>query len=150
MKSFPLGKRRHEALPAEFDFGRVFEDFFKAPFKLGIGAIGLGTGTAVDIYEKNGKIVAKIEIPGAKPQDLKLSVDGDLLTISGDKKVEHEVKRDDYYQLERSYGRFQRTVRLPADVKAEEAKAVYKSGVLTVELPKSESRRTKDINIDIN
>lgn len=147
MRRFPLIRRRYEPLLAEFDFGRLFEDFFKSPFRFGLGMVE--AVPAVDIYEKDNRIVAKAEIPGARPEDIKLSVDGNILTISGEKKEEHETKKENYYQLESFYGKFQRTVELPSDVKAEEAKAAYKNGVLSIELPKSESPKRKEIKIDV-
>lgn len=147
MRRFPLVIRRHEPLIAESDIGRLFEDFFKTPFQFGLGAVE--AVPAIDIYEKGEKIVAKAEIPGASPEDIRLSVDGNLLTISGEKKVERETKKEDYYRLEGSYGKFQRTVELPAEVKAEDAKATYKNGVLNIELLKSDSKKRKEIRIDI-
>ncbi len=145
MRNLPLIRRRQEPFFPEFGLGRLMDEFFKMPFRTGWP---MESVPVIDVYEKNGKVVVKAELPGASPEDIRLSVDGNLLTLSGEKKVERETKKEDYYQLERSYGRFQRVVELPADVKAEEAKAAYKNGVLTVELPKSESQRKRDIKIE--
>jgi HSP20 family protein len=147
MRHFPLVRRSYNPFLAEFDFGRLIEDFFRTPFKFGSN---LEMVPAVDIYEENNKIVAKVEIPGSRPEDIKLSVDGNLLTISGERKREREIKNENYYRLENAYGKFQRTVELPVDVKAEGAKATYKDGVLKVELPKAESQRSKEVKIDVN
>lgn len=126
----------------------LFDEFLKAPF--GLAFTGLETVPAVDIYEKDGKITVRAEIPGAKSEELNVSVDDNLLTISGEKKQENEVKEKDYYRLEAAYGRFERTVRLPEAVKAEGAKASYKNGVLKIELPKAEEAKSKKIKIDVN
>ena len=146
MRSFPLIRRHRDPFLAEFDFGRFVEDFFATPFKIGLSA---ETVPAIDIYEKDNVITVKADIPGAHPEDVKLSVEGNLLTIRGERKEENETKKENYYQLESSYGTFQRTVELPADVKAEAAKATYKNGILKVELPKAESHKKKEIAIDI-
>ncbi|MFH1777019.1 MAG: Hsp20/alpha crystallin family protein [Candidatus Omnitrophota bacterium] len=81
---------------------------------------------------------------------MKLSVDGNYLTISGEKKEEHEVKKENYHQLETFFGRFQRTVYPPSEVKAEKAKATYKNGILKVELPKTKAPEQKEIKIEVN
>ncbi|MFH1593815.1 MAG: Hsp20/alpha crystallin family protein [Candidatus Omnitrophota bacterium] len=147
MLNFPLQRRRLDPLFAEVDLGRLFEDLFKSPLQFSLGEIQ--RSPALDIYEKEKNVIVKAEIPGLKPEEMKLSVDGDLLVISGDKKLEKEVTKDNCYLLEHSYGKFQRTVRLPGYVKAEGAKATYKNGILKVELPKDEDQRQKEIKIDL-
>ncbi len=145
--NFPLIRRRHNQDPfsLDLDISRIFDDFFKTPFGFGVEKI-----PAVDVYEKDDKVFAKVEIPGAKPEDIRLQVDGNLLIISGEKKQERETKKEDYYRLESAYGRFQRVVELPAEVKPEDAKATYKNGVLKVEFTRAEKQNKKDIRIDIN
>jgi len=145
MRIFPLIKRGRDPLFPDFALEGWFDDFFRWPFRRTLGIFE--TLPAVDIYEKNNTIVAKVEIPGVKPEDIKLSVDGNLLTISGEKKEEHEVKKENYHRIESCRGKFQRTVELPVEVNAEAAKATYKNGILKVELPKTESRRGKEIKI---
>jgi HSP20 family protein len=147
MKNFLVPRRRRDPFLADFDFGRLFEDFFRMPFKLGLATEAV---PAVDIYEKDNKVIARIEIPGADPQDIKLTVDGNLLTIRGEKKEAREIKKENYYRAESAWGTFERTVELPADVKAEEAKATYKNGVLTAELPRAETQRRKEVKIQVD
>ncbi len=125
----------------------LFDEFFQAPLRLDLA--GIEALPAVDIYEKDNKIVVKAEIPGVKSEQLEVTVDDDLLTISGEKSQENEVKEKDYYRLERAFGRFQRTLRLPEAVKAEGAQATYKHGVLRIELAKSEQTKSKKIKIDV-
>lgn len=148
MRNFPLSRKRIDPFFGELDFGKVFENFFGSPFKLGFGFPG--NVPVVDIYEKGSNVFVKAELPGANPEELKLSVDGNLLTISGEKRHEKEAKKENCYQLESAYGTIRRTVELPTDVKAEGARANYKNGVLTVELPKSDVERQKEIKIDRN
>lgn len=147
MRIYPLISRHSQLFSADFGLERLFEDFFKTPFKVSLNTVE--ALPSVDIYEKDNRIVAKAEIPGITPADIALSVDDNILTISGEKKQENEVSKENYYQSEASYGRFQRTVELPAEVNAEQAKAEYKNGVLTVELPRADISKKKQIKIEV-
>lgn len=94
-----------------------------------------------DVYEQNGQIVVKAELPGVKKEDIEVSlVEGDLV-IRGERKAESEVKEEDYYRMERSYGSFYRRLALPADVKADEIQARYQDGVLEVRIPKPSTKK---------
>jgi len=104
---------------------------------------------SIDIYDKKASLVVKAEIPGVDKKDVKLSIDGDVLTISGESKNEEEVKEKDYYYTERSYGSFSRSIRLPDKVRKDKATAKFKSGVLTIELPKSKKDSLADREIAI-
>lgn len=143
----PIRRNRDLSLFGEFDLDRIFEDFFRRPFALSLFSREIVP--LVDLYEKGNKVIVRAELPGIKPEEVDLSVDGNLLTIRGEKKQENEVKEKDYYRFERSYGSFQRTVELPAQVKADEAKATYKDGVLEIELTKTEEVKKKKIKINI-
>lgn len=105
---------------------------------------------AIDIEENNGNLMVRAEIPGMSKEHIKVSVKGDLLTISGERKRENESKDKTYYRVERCHGQFRRMIRLPAEVDAEKVKAVYKDGVLHVTLPKPESIKPKQIEVEIN
>jgi HSP20 family protein len=100
---------------------------------------------AIDVYEKDGSIVVKAELPGMKREDLKVSVERDSLVIEGERKAEKETKDEDYYICERAYGSFYRRVPLAAEVDADKAEAAFADGVLTITMPKrqpSEATRT--------
>ena len=125
---------------------RLFEDLFYRSFPLNL--FSQGVMPLVDLYEKENEVVVKVELPGIKPEEVEVSLDNNLLTIRGEKKKENEVKKRNYYRLERSYGAFQRIVELPVNVKGESAKANYKDGVLEIELPKAEENRGKRIKIE--
>lgn len=101
----------------------------------------------LDIEETEDAIVVRAELPGMNKEDIKVSLSGDTLTISGERKFESEKKNRTYYRQERIYGKFQRTVTLPAEVEGDKAKASYKAGVLELILPKSEKSKAKEITI---
>lgn len=105
---------------------------------------------AVDIEENNGNLMVRAEIPGMTKDDIKVSVQDDLLTISGERKQENETKDKTFHRIERCYGKFRRMIRLPAQVDADKVKASYKDGVLNVTLPKPESLKPKNIDVEIN
>lgn len=148
MKNFHLMKPNRYQPLFELNLDRFFDDFFKTPFRFNLTS--LETLPKVDIYEKDNSVFVKAELPGVKPEEVDISVDGNLLTIQGEKKEESEAKKEDYYSIETHYGKFQRVVELPAEVKAEEAKTDYKNGVLKIELPKAGEERKKKIKINLN
>ncbi len=102
---------------------------------------------AVDVYQKDGMVHVEAELPGMTEKDIEITVAEDTLTVSGEHKEEKEVKEEDYYRCERSYGHFLRQVALPAGVDADNAKASFKDGVLHVELPVKEAAKKKKIEI---
>jgi HSP20 family protein len=104
---------------------------------------------ALEVQEAEDKIVVRAEIPGVKKEDVSITLLEDVLTIKGERKFEHEEKRDNYLLLEGSYGSFHRTVQLPRPVKADAVKAEYKDGILEIQLPKAEEAKTKEIKINV-
>jgi len=102
---------------------------------------------AVDVSESDDKITVKAEVPGMEAKDIEISMVGDTLTIKGEKKSEREEKGETYHMVERSYGSFCRSLRVPAVVDADKVEATYKNGVLTVVLPKKEEVKPKAIQI---
>lgn len=102
----------------------------------------------LDVYEENDNIVVDVELPGLEKDDVSVAVDGDVLTLKGEKKQESEAKEDEpVYRRERFYGSFQRSLQLPSDIDAEKVNAAYKNGVLRVALPKSEAAKPRQIAI---
>ena len=92
---------------------------------------------SLDISETKDALTVKAEIPGIDSKDISVSVDGQMLTIKGEKKHEKEEKDEQFYRTERAYGAFARTVRLPTSVDASKVTASYKNGLLTVTMPKT-------------
>jgi len=102
---------------------------------------------AVDFLENDDNYVVKAELPGLQKQDIAVSLQDDILTISGERKEEKTSKEDSPKYTERYYGRFERTINLPSTVDSEKVKADYADGVLTVTLSKSEAVKPKQIAI---
>ena len=105
---------------------------------------------ALDVYETDDEVVLKAEMPGLSKDQIEVNLTDSTLTVSGEKKKEAEVKEPNYYRSERSFGSFSRTVHLPAEVKAADAKATFKDGVLEVRLPKTEVARRKAITVKVD
>ena len=103
---------------------------------------------AVDVTESKDAVSIKADLPGLRKEDIQLSVDGNILTIRGERKYENEEKKKDYHRIERSYGVFERRVDLGSRVDQSKIKAKYNNGVLEVALPKTEESQTKQITIE--
>jgi HSP20 family protein len=90
---------------------------------------------AIDVFEKDGRLFTKIDLPGMKKEDVKVEVTDGYLTISGERKSELEEKKEAFYRCEREYGSFYRAVPLPEGAKLEDVKATFNEGVLEVSVP---------------
>ena len=99
---------------------------------------------------KEALTVAKAELPAMKKEDVRLTVDNGVLTISGERKYEQEEKREKHHRIERAYGSFVRSFSLPEDADGSKVTADYKDGVLHVHLPKSEKAKPKSIEIKVS
>lgn len=102
---------------------------------------------AIDMYEQSNKFVVKAELPGIKEQDIEVSVSDNTLTIKGERKTEREVKEENYYRSERAYGRFFRSIPLPANADTQKVQANYDNGVLEISIPKTAETQPKKIQI---
>ncbi len=123
-------------------FGRLFHEW---PFGL-----SLKEGDWVppmDISEGAKNLVAKVEVPGIDPKDIDISLQGGVLTVRGERKQEKEERQENFHSVERSYGSFCRSIRLPVEVNADKVKASYKDGVLTITMPKAKEEATKKIEV---
>ena len=126
---------------------RLFDDSFFRNFD-GDDDVQMGTWhPVVDLFEKDENYVVKAELPGLKKEDISIDIEDRLLTLKGERKYENEVKEDHYYRRERSYGKFQRSFRLPTDVNPDDVKAKFNDGVLEIEVPKPEEKKPKQISI---
>jgi HSP20 family protein len=99
--------------------------------------------------ETKDTLTIKAELPGLDTKDLDVSVSGDVLTIKGERKQEKDEKDEQRHIIERSYGAFMRMLRLPAPVAADQIKANFKNGVLTISLPKTEEAKQKAIPVTV-
>ena len=104
---------------------------------------------SLDVSETKNELVVKAEIPGMDAKDIDISLSDGVLTIKGEKKQEKEEKEADYHLVERSYGAFVRSVRLPKEVQGDKISASYKDGILKIALPKSEEAKKKEIKIKV-
>ena len=101
----------------------------------------------IDMYQTAKDLIIKTALPGVKPEDVEVTISGDVLTIKAETRAEEEVKREDYLYQERRYGTFSRTVALPRAIKTDEAEASFESGVLTLTIPRAEEARPKTIQV---
>ncbi len=111
------------------------------------GAITSAWHPAVDVFEGKDAVKIVAELPGVKAEDVKLSLENNLLTIRGEKKQEAEVRNERVHRYERSYGTFERAFVLPSTVDGEKISAEYRDGILTVSVPKSERARPREIPV---
>lgn len=107
-------------------------------------------GPNLDLYEDKDNLVAKLELPGMRKEDIEVSLHEGTLTISGERKADDSFKDAEAHRLERFYGRFQRSVALPVVINAGAVKASYVDGILTVTLPKAEEAKPKQIAVSVN
>ncbi len=121
-------------------FGGFFRGF-DGPFA------GYKAWPAIDVAEEEDAIIVRAEVPGCKADDIDISVHGNVLTISGEKKLSEEKKEKGYYHVESSYGSFRRELTLSTDVDQSKIDATYKDGVLSVTLPKAEKAKAVKVKI---
>jgi HSP20 family protein len=125
-------------------FDRFFED--GRPWRVGF-ANATGAFVPVDVLEANDEVVVNASLPGVKPEDIDISVTGQVLTLKGQSKDEHEEKTQNWYRRERRQGAFIRQIQLPTEVDSSAANAVYEDGVLRLTLPKAEAVKPKTIKV---
>ena len=125
-------------------FTRLWDDF-----SLPTLMRSLRTAPFVDLLETGDHLIIKAELPGMSPDDLDISIIDDYMTIKGESKKDNISEEDDYHHMERQYGFFSRTLRLPCKIKVDEVKATYKDGVLEISMPKcrEEGLRGKKIKV---
>ncbi len=126
------------------EMGDLFGGFFRGfdgPFA------GYKTWPTIDVAEEEDAIIVRAEVPGCKAEDIDISVHGNVLTISGEKKLSEEKKEKGYYHVESSYGSFKRELTLPTDVDQSKIDATCENGVLSVTLPKAEKAKAIKVKI---
>ncbi len=131
------------------DMNRIFDEFFRGDLSVSDPLFGRDWNPAVDIIENNDAYVLKAELPGLKKEDVKITLENNLLTVRGEKKNETDRKDENYHRIERSYGVFERSFTIPGTIKVESIDAKYTDGVLTLTLPKAEEAKPKMINVRV-
>jgi len=104
---------------------------------------------SMDVFERDGYLIVKAELPGIKKEDLEIHLDRGDLVIRGERKAEKEVKEENYYRMERSYGIFQRRLPIPFEVKPDQIEATFTDGVLEVRVPKPPEVQPKSQKIQV-
>ena len=155
IRTIPPGRPSDLALRWEREVDRMMDDFFGRRMRrwwperwARSEDINFET-PAVDLYEDKDDIVVKAELPGIDRDDVHVNLTDHTLTIQGEKKHDEEVKEENFYRCERSYGTFVRTLELPQDVQADKIKAAFKNGVLEVRMPKTAESKPKGISINV-
>lgn len=123
------------------------EAFSNWPFQQESGSITSSWYPACDVFEDKESVKIVAELPGVKPEDVKLSLENNLLSIRGEKKQEAEERSERVHRYERSYGTFERAFVLPSTVDGEKISAEYRNGILTVVVPKAERARPREIPV---
>lgn len=149
--------RREGEVGALLDFrnqmNRLFDEFFERPFGLspflGEAARFGGFAPSMDVSESDKEVTISAELPGMEAEDIHITLDSNVLTISGEKRAEKEEKEKNYYRVERSYGSFRRSIPLPDYVDENKIEATFKRGVLKVMLPKIPGAQKKGRQINI-
>jgi len=130
------------------EMNRLFNTFFDTP------AGGNGGGLRrwvppMDLVETDDHFVLKADLPGLDANDVSIEVEDKVLTLSGERKVEHETSKEGFYRLERSSGEFRRSLTLPEGVDADKIEANFDKGVLEVRIPKPEERKPRKVQIGV-
>ncbi len=102
---------------------------------------------AGEVEETDKELIVRVEVPGMDKDDCRITIEGNMLYLSGEKRFERETHESTYHVMERAYGSFQRAIPLPGNVDIDQAAASYKNGVLTVRLPKTGAASGKSITI---
>ena len=130
------------------DMNRLFNTFFDTT-STSNGATPRRWVPAMDLVETDDHFVLKADLPGLSEDDVQIDVEDNVLTVSGERKAEHEDTREGYVRVERSYGAFRRSLTLPEGVEAEAVSASFENGVLEIRIPKPEQRKPRRVAIQV-
>jgi HSP20 family protein len=137
-----------------FDRLASFRDEINRLFDTGVPArdTGMFSGwtPVLDLYDEKDRFLVTVELPGMKKEDINLAFQDGTLTVSGERKHEREGKEGETFRSERYFGKFQRSITLPAAVNAGKISANYKDGVLHIDLPKAEEAKPKQIEVKVS
>jgi HSP20 family protein len=131
------------------EMNRLFNTFFDTPATGGAGGATRRWVPAMDLVETDDHFVLRADLPGLSEADINLSLEGDVLTLSGERKAEHEERGEGYYRVERSTGAFSRSLTLPEGVDGDAITARFDKGVLEVRIPKPEQRKPRKLQIAV-
>jgi HSP20 family protein len=132
------------------EMNRLFNTYFDAPATGNGGGVARRWIPAMDLVETDADFVLRADLPGVAEEDVKIELEDRVLTISGERKAEHEQRKEGYYRVERSSGAFTRTLTLPEGIDPSGIKASYDKGVLEVRIPKPEIKKPHRVAISVN
>lgn len=130
------------------DLDRLMDNLMR-PFTSSLWSFGETAVPPVDVYEKDGNVIVKAEIPGLKADDISITATEDSISLKGEFKRDEETKREGFYRRERREGKFYRTIPMPAAIKPEKVKAKFKDGVLEITAPEVEGTKPKECKVPI-
>jgi HSP20 family protein len=130
------------------EMNRLFNTFFDTP-TTGNGSTTRRWIPAMDLVETEDDFVLKADLPGLKEEDVNIEVDENVLTVSGERKAEHESTQDGYHRVERAFGAFSRSLTLPEGIDADTVAASFDRGVLEIRIPKPEQRKPRKVSIGV-
>ena len=129
------------------EMNRLFNTVFEAPVPGNGGSTMRRWVPSMDLVETDEHFVLRADLPGMSEEDIKIEFEDGTLTVSGERKAEHESKSEGYYRVERAFGSFSRSLTLPQGIDAEAVTASFDRGVLEVRIPKPEERKPRRIEI---
>jgi HSP20 family protein len=138
-----------DILNVQREINRMFNSFFHGGLSDDTSLMSAAWSPAVDLAEREDDYALNVELPGVSKDDVKITLQDNVLTIRGEKKQEEESKKSNLYRVERSYGSFQRSFTLPTTVEGNKIEASFKDGILTVVLPKAEEVKRKEIEVRV-
>jgi HSP20 family protein len=131
------------------EMNRLFNTAFDAPETGGNGGTLRRWMPAMDLVETEEHFVLRADLPGMSESDVNIEVEDRVLTVSGERKAEHETSKEGYHRVERAFGSFSRSLSLPEGVDPESVEASFDRGVLEVRIPKPEQRKPRKISIGV-
>ena len=152
MKSLVRWQPFQELNSLQRHMNRMFDTFFGRttslmPFQENLSDWEFGP--AVDIYEDDQKLTFKVEVPGIDEKDIRVEVEDYVLSVHGERKLEKDVKEENFRRMERHYGAFSRSFTLPSTVDPEKIEANYSHGVLAIQMPKRAEAKAKQIKVNV-
>src|SRR5947207_14894222 len=129
------------------------DTLFEMPFWSNFGRqsqLFSGWSPALDLYQNNDNVIARVELPGMRKEDIEISLHDGMLTIAGERKSQSGSNGDNATRTERFTGKFRRSITLPTQVDANKVNAAYKDGLLTITLPKAEEAKPKQIQVNVS
>ena len=149
--SVPMSRRPQDSMTSLRRLNSILDDAFSSwPFQSQEnGALTSSWIPACDVFEDKDAVKIVAEVPGVRPEDVKISLENNLLSIRGEKRQQAEEKTERVHRYERTYGSFERAFALPTTVDPEKIVASYANGILTVTIPKAERARPREIPVKL-